>query len=96
MGDNDRQKAVQARMHGKVQGVGYRMWARREAIRLGLVGWVRNERDGTVTASIAGADAAVSTMIERLRQGPRGASVSRVKIEEFELLDAPIDFRIIV
>ncbi|ESX96073.1 MULTISPECIES: acylphosphatase [unclassified Mesorhizobium] len=96
MGDNDRQKAVQARMHGKVQGVGYRMWARREAIRLGLVGWVRNERDGTVTASIAGADAAVSTMIERLRQGPRGASVSRVEIEEFELLDAPIDFRIIV
>ncbi|ESX03834.1 acylphosphatase [Mesorhizobium sp. LSJC268A00] len=96
MGDNDRQKAVQARMHGKVQGVGYRLWARREAIRLGLVGWVRNERDGTVTASIAGADAAVSTMIERLRQGPRGASVSRVEIEEFELLDAPIDFRIIV
>lgn len=96
MGDNDRQKAVQARVHGKVQGVGYRMWARREAIGLGLVGWVRNERDGTVTASIAGADAAVSTMIERLRQGPRGASVSRVEIEEFELLDAPIDFRIIV
>ncbi|MER8663864.1 acylphosphatase [Mesorhizobium sp. M1148] len=96
MGDNDRQKAVQARVHGKVQGVGYRMWARREAIGLGLVGWVRNERDGTLTASIAGADAAVSTMIERLRQGPRGASVSRVEIEEFELLDAPIDFRIIV
>ncbi|MER9454824.1 acylphosphatase [Mesorhizobium sp. M0478] len=96
MGDNDRQKAVQARVHGKVQGVGYRMWARREAIELGLVGWVRNERDGTVTASIAGADAAVSTMIERLRQGPRGASVSKVEIEEFELLDAPIDFRIIV
>ncbi|ESX17702.1 MULTISPECIES: acylphosphatase [unclassified Mesorhizobium] len=96
MGDNDRQKAVQARVHGKVQGVGYRMWARREAIGLGLVGWVRNERDGTVTASIAGADAAVSTMIERLRQGPRGASVSKVEIQEFELLDAPIDFRIIV
>ncbi|ESZ05578.1 acylphosphatase [Mesorhizobium sp. M1060] len=95
MGDNDRQKAVQARVHGKVQGVGYRMWARREAIGLGLVGWVRNERDGTVTASIAGADAAISTMIERLRQGPRGASVSKVEIEEFELLDAPIDFRII-
>ncbi|ESY12220.1 acylphosphatase [Mesorhizobium sp. C386A] len=93
---DDRQRAVQARVHGKVQGVGYRMWARREATGLGLVGWVRNERDGTVTASIAGADAAVSTMIERLRQGPRGASVSRVEIEEFELLDAPIDFRIIV
>lgn len=93
---DDRQRAVRARVHGKVQGVGYRVWARREAIELGLVGWVRNERDGTVTAWIAGADAAVSTMIERLRQGPRGSLVSKVEIEEFELRDAPIDFRIIV
>ncbi|MBA1142075.1 acylphosphatase [Mesorhizobium neociceri] len=93
---NDQQRAVQVRVHGKVQGVGYRVWARREAIGLGLVGWVRNERDGTVTAWIAGAEAAVSTMIERLRQGPRGASVSKVETEEFELGDAPIDFRIIV
>jgi acylphosphatase len=93
---DDRQRAVQARVHGKVQGVGYRMWARHEATGLGLVGWVRNERDGTVTAWIAGADAAVSTMIERLRQGPSGASVSKVETEEFELRDAPIDFRIIV
>ena len=93
---DDRQKAVKARVHGKVQGVGYRIWARHEAIELGLVGWVRNERDGTVTAWIAGADAAVSTMIERLRQGPRGASVSKVETEEVELRDAPTDFRIIV
>jgi len=93
---DDRQRAVQARVRGKVQGVGYRVWARREAIELGLVGWVRNERDGTVTAWIAGPDAAVSTMIERLRQGPRGSLVSKVEIEEFELRDAPIDFRIIV
>ncbi|MER9397378.1 acylphosphatase [Mesorhizobium sp. M0615] len=93
---DDRQRAVQARVHGKVQGVGYRTWARGEATGLGLVGWVRNERDGTVTAWIAGADAAVSTMIDQLRQGPRGASVSKVETEEFELLDAPIDFRIIV
>ncbi|MER8567829.1 acylphosphatase [Mesorhizobium sp. M0924] len=92
----DRQKAVQARVHGKVQGVGYRIWARREAIAFGLVGWVRNERDGTVTALIVGADAAVSTMIERLRQGPRGSSVSKVETEEFELRDVPTDFRIIV
>ena len=93
---DDQQKALQARVHGKVQGVGYRVWARREAIELGLVGWVRNERDGTVTTWVAGGDAAVSTMIERLRQGPSGASVSKVETEEFELRDAPIDFRIIV
>ena len=92
---DDRQRAVQARVHGKVQGVGYRMWARHEAIGLGLVGWVRNERDGTVTAWIAGADAAVSTMIERLRQGPEGASASKVEVIDVEPRGAPADFRIV-
>ncbi|TIP00588.1 MAG: acylphosphatase [Mesorhizobium sp.] len=89
------QRAVQARVSGTVQGVSYRVWTRAEALRLGLTGWVRNERDGSVTALIAGADAAVTMMIERLWQGPRGAFVSKVEIEE-AAGDAPIDFRIIV
>ena len=88
------QRAVQARVYGRVQGVGYRVWARREAMELGLAGWVRNEADGSVTASIAGADATVSTMIERLRQGPSGASVSRIDIEEIEVSSVPSGFRI--
>ena len=92
---DDRQKAVQARVHGKVQGVGYRIWARREAIGFGLAGWVRNERDGTVTALIAGTDTAVSAMIERLRQGPEGASVSKVEVIDVESRGAPADFRIV-
>ncbi|MER9652641.1 acylphosphatase [Mesorhizobium sp. M0152] len=92
---NDRKRAVQARVHGKVQGVGYRMWARGEAIELRLSGWVRNERDGSVTAWLAGADAAVSAMIERLWQGPAGASVSRIDVEELETWTAPEDFKIV-
>jgi acylphosphatase len=64
-------------------------------MRLGLAGWVRNERDGSVTALIAGADGAVTAMIDRLWQGPRGALVSKVEIEEAGD-DAPADFRIIV
>ena len=91
---SNQQRAVQARVHGKVQGVGYRIWVRGEATELGLAGWVRNERDGSVTASIAGASAAVSTMIERLWQGPAGASVSRIDIEEIEVSSAPSGFRI--
>lgn len=92
---NDRKRAVQARVHGRVQGVGYRIWARGEADGLGLVGWVRNESDGSVTAWLAGADMAVSSMIERLWQGPVGASVSRVDVEEIETWTAPGDFRIV-
>ncbi|TPI45287.1 acylphosphatase [Mesorhizobium sp. B3-1-7] len=89
------QRAVRARISGRVQGVSYRVWTRGEAMRLGLTGWVRNERDGSVAALIAGADAAVTAMIERLWQGPRGALVSKVEIEEASDA-APVDFRIIV
>jgi len=92
---NDRKRAVQARVHGRVQGVGYRIWARGEATGLGLMGWVRNERDGSVTAWLAGADAAVSAMIERLWRGPAGASISRIDVEEIETWTAPGDFRIV-
>lgn len=90
-----RLRAVLARVHGKVQGVGYRIWARRDAMGLGLTGWVRNERDRTVTALITGSDAAVSAMIERLWLGPKGASVSKVDIDELEAGEAPVDFRIV-
>ncbi|TPJ28335.1 acylphosphatase [Mesorhizobium sp. B2-8-3] len=88
-------RIVRARISGKVQGVSYRVWTRGEAMRLGLTGWVRNERDGSVAALIAGADADVTAMIERLWQGPRGALVSKVEIEEASDA-APVDFRIIV
>ncbi|RWG85403.1 acylphosphatase [Mesorhizobium sp.] len=89
------QRAVRARVSGMVQGVSYRVWTRNEAVRLGLTGWVRNERDGSVTALIVGADAAVAAMIDRLWQGPRGALVSKVDVEEASD-DVPADFRIIV
>jgi acylphosphatase len=92
----NQQRAVRARIHGKVQGVSYRVWTRSEAMRLGLAGWVRNESDGTVTAMLAGTDAAVSAMIDRLWQGPSGAVVSKVEIEQLEPHNPPADFRIIV
>jgi acylphosphatase len=89
-----KQRTVQARIRGKVQGVSYRVWARGEAMRLGLTGWVRNEGDGSVSTLIAGDAEAVATMIGRLWQGPRGAAVSSVQIEEMGHDEAPTDFRI--
>jgi acylphosphatase len=92
---DNRQRAVRARIHGKVQGVSYRVWTRSEAMQLGLAGWVRNESNGSVTTVLAGTDAAVAAMIDRLWQGPRGAAVSTVEIEDLEPRDMPVDFRII-
>ncbi|ULR45801.1 acylphosphatase [Rhizobium sp. K102] len=91
---SDRYEAVRVRISGKVQGVGFRMWTRDEALRLGLTGWVRNEADGSVAALVAGPDNAISTMIERLRRGPAGASVSGVETEAARLEKMPTDFRI--
>ncbi|MBB4195252.1 acylphosphatase [Rhizobium aethiopicum] len=91
---SDHDEAVRVRISGRVQGVGFRMWTRDEALRLGVTGWVRNEADGSVSALIAGADSAISTMIESLRRGPAGASVSSVETEAAQLENMPRDFHI--
>ena len=91
---SDHYEALQVRITGGVQGVGFRVWTRDEALRLGLTGWVRNEDDGSVSALIAGPGGAISTMIERLRRGPPGSSVSNVETEPAKLATMPTDFRI--
>jgi acylphosphatase len=75
-------RAVEVRVTGRVQGVSFRWYAVREAGRLGLVGWVRNEPDGSVAAHVEGADAAVEEMVAWCRQGPPAAAVDRVQVED--------------
>ena len=72
------------RIFGHVQGVFFRQWAVGQARALGVTGWVHNARDGSVEAHIAGDEAAVAQMIERMRQGPAGARVEDLTIEDVE------------
>jgi acylphosphatase len=67
-------------VRGRVQGIGYRAWAASEAIRHGLEGWVRNRRDGSVEAVIAGPPDVVAAMIEATRRGPWLARVTGVEV----------------
>ena len=69
-------------VEGFVQGVGYRDFVRRVALRLGVSGWVRNRADGSVEALIEGAPADVETMLGEMRRGPRGAMVTRLWLAE--------------
>lgn len=66
------------RIEGRVHGVGYRDWMVREASRLGLHGWVRNRRDGSVEAVVAGDGAAVQELLSLCRRGPALARVDRI------------------
>lgn len=73
-------RTLHVSISGRVQGVGYRAWTERVAADLGLSGWVRNRRDGSVEAVFQGPDDAVTEMLARCERGPSGAAVSRVEI----------------
>lgn len=88
------QKAVLVRITGRVQGVSFRVWTQREAKRLGLNGWVRNERDGSVSTLISGSEEAVASMLEACWQGPPGADVRSVVPEPADPADVPAGFNI--
>jgi acylphosphatase len=76
--------ALEVRVTGRVQGVWYRGWTQAEARRLGLRGWVRNEPDGSVTAVLAGPEAAVAAMLEAMRRGPPDARVAALETQPAE------------
>ncbi|MDQ0605913.1 acylphosphatase [Variovorax sp. W1I1] len=69
-------------VRGLVQGVGYRWSMVQAAERLGVRGWVRNRRDGSVEALAAGEVDAVEALVRWARQGPAGARVDAVDVNE--------------
>jgi acylphosphatase len=74
------QRTVHLLLHGRVQGVNFRGWAREQAEQLGLSGWIRNRRDGNVEAVFAGPSETVDIMLARCRSGPRDARVEDIEI----------------
>jgi len=72
---------VRLRISGRVQGVGYRMWAVAKANRLGISGWVRNLTDGSVEALAHGEPEAVNSFITACQEGPSWGQVSSVDVK---------------
>jgi DNA ligase D-like protein (predicted 3'-phosphoesterase) len=75
-------RAIRAVVTGTVQGVGFRDATLRRAGALGVMGWARNQDDGSVAVHAEGSPAAVDELIAFLREGPRGAVVADVAVED--------------
>lgn len=71
--------AVHITIKGRVQGVGYRASAERQAVQLGLNGWIRNRVDGTVEAVAQGPQDKVDAFVAWCRRGPPAARVEMVE-----------------
>ena len=67
---------------GRVQGVGFRYFTQHLAIEYGIVGWVRNEEDGTVLIDAQGSDESINQFLDKVKGGPSPfARVEDIKIE---------------
>lgn len=79
MGEVERRRVT---VRGRVQGVWFRDSTRREALALGLAGWVRNRSDGSVEAVFEGSPTAVEAAVEWCRHGPDRAVVDTIEVAE--------------
>ena len=79
---------------GRVQGVGFRMFVRQQAVMNDITGWVMNMSDGTVTMELQGAASAVEAAFAAMREGNYFIRVERLDIEEREPVEGERDFSI--
>ena len=73
-------------MQGRVQGVGYRAFTQREAMKRQLCGWVANLPDGRVEAEAEGEQPQVLELIERLKAGPTFSRIEHIEIDWMDAL----------
>lgn len=78
-------------LSGRVQGVGFRWFAREEARRLGLAGWVTNRPTGEVEVAAGGEASSLERLRRALLVGPAGAHVEHVQ-EIGEPFDTPLPY----
>ena len=77
---------------GRVQGVGFRMVVRQQAVMRDITGWVKNMSDGTVTMELQGAADAVEAAFDAMRAGNMFIHVNHLTVEERALLEGERSF----
>ena len=76
---------MRLKIAGRVQGVGFRDFAMREARALGLKGWVRNRSDGSVEVVASGPDDKIKTFVGKCTRGPTAARVAHIDLERVDV-----------
>lgn len=87
-------KTLNIRVHGRVQGVGFRYFTHRQASEHSIKGWVRNRKDGTVEICAQGSDNALQQFLQLVEKGPACAGVSHLDVDEVKNPEAFKDFRV--
>jgi len=81
---------LHATIEGRVQGVSFRYFVRENALRLGLVGWVRNRYNGSVEVLAEGPRAVLETFLTALQRGPSASNVTKVT-ENWDVAEGEFD-----
>ncbi|MBE0651397.1 MAG: acylphosphatase [Bacteroidales bacterium] len=83
----EEKKAIIIKVFGRVQGVGFRYYAQKQAQELGIAGYVRNLRDGSVYVEVEGLEAALEQFILWCEEGPAWARVTKIEKQWIPLQD---------
>jgi acylphosphatase len=87
-------RAKQIRVHGRVQGVGFRYFVQRAGSRLGLTGNVRNRPDDTVEIVVAGDAELIEEFLKEVTKGPPLSRVERLEINDIASVEKFRSFQI--
>ncbi len=87
--------SVDLKIYGKVQGVFFRQSVKVEADKLSLVGWTRNDSDGTVEVLAVGSKDKLDLLIKWCQKGPDGAKVESIEVDWNETADKFSSFDIL-
>ena len=76
---------------GFVQGVGFRVFVRKKAKKLGITGWVRNLSDGRVEAVVQGEEEKLKELLEHINKGSYFSEVKNVLVKEEKMVEKFLD-----
>ena len=69
---------------GKVQGVGFRYWLHKAAVRKNINGWVKNKISGEVEALLIGDNVEIGNLIRLCEKGPPSSKVTKIKVQNYQ------------